>query len=63
MVKYPAGCGRKNIGPLMLSLEKDITVLYREYKRTRMVKELGLLHRTQAPARASTVSAMQLTAH
>jgi hypothetical protein len=47
----------EKIDPLMLSMEKDNPVLYREYKQTRMVKELGILHRSPAPAPAATAPA------
>jgi hypothetical protein len=46
----------EKIDPLMLSMEKDNPVLYREYKQTRMVKELGILHKTPTPAPASTAA-------
>ena len=44
----------EKVDPLMLSLEKDDPVLYREYKQTRMVKELGILHRPPVPAPAAS---------
>jgi hypothetical protein len=46
----------EKIDPLMLSMEKDNPVLYREYKQTRMVKELGILHRVQAPVPAQVAA-------
>jgi hypothetical protein len=46
----------EKIDPLMQSLERSNPMLYREYRQTRMVKELGILHRPAVPAPAPTAA-------